>query len=201
VVSSAPLRWLLTTALAAATVAILSGPHQAGVRARVCNLAHAILCTSMIAMVWSSGLSLPGWLRTTVLGGITAWFLAHALSVGRAPALSLGRLVRWRGLASLHHAVTAGAMTWMSIDTAGSAGAGHAGGGHMAMLGTGAHPAAALAGLGGYFLVAALPWISMAAGPPRALPVLGAAHRRRGLHAAGNAAMSIGMGMLLIAHP
>jgi hypothetical protein len=178
-VFSPPVRWLLTAALAVAAIAVVSTvvstlDGRGTVRARTCALAHAILCTAMIAMLWPLEADVPATLRVFILAGIATWFLALALRT------------RPR-LASLHHAVTAAAMAWMTLDMQG---------GHHAM------PAATPAGLpgvaaalGGYFLIAALPWVSTATGdhPP--------AHRRRGLHAAGNAAMSIGMAVLLIARP
>jgi hypothetical protein len=143
---------------------------------RVCLVAHAILCAAMVAMLWSPA-AVRWW--TLVLGGVAVWFLGLALT---APGVA-------RRLASLHHAATAATMMWMST-AAPEPKMGHA----MAM------PASGLAAaVGGCFLVAALPWISVAAGPHRAPPVPGTGHRRRGLRAAGNAAMSIGMGVMLIA--
>jgi len=182
-VFSPPVRWLLTAALAVAAIAVVSTVVPAvvstvdgrgTVRARTGALAHAILCTAMIAMLWPLEAAVPAKWRVFLLAGVATWFLALALRT------------RPR-LASLHHAVTAAAMAWMTLDMRG---------GHHAM------PAATPAGLpgvaaalGGYFLIAALPWVSTATSghPP--------AHHRRGLHAAGNAAMSIGMAVLLIARP
>jgi hypothetical protein len=175
---SLPVRCLLSVALAAAAIAIVStsdGPTT--VRSRTRALAHAALCTAMIAMLWPIGAVLPAPSRALALTGIATWFLALALRSRPWPRLSeLGQLGHWGGLASLHHAVTAAAMTWMTLDMRG---------GHHSMPATmPAGISGVAAALGGYFLIAALPWL-----------------RGRGLHAAGNAAMSIAMGVLLIAGP
>ncbi|MEN3310418.1 MAG: hypothetical protein V7603_6620 [Micromonosporaceae bacterium] len=209
------LRWLVTAALAAATAGIVGtgrwAPHPPGVaaaRRRGCDLAHTLLCTAMIAMIWPQAGSVPGWLRGATLGSVMAWFLGMALTapgpVAAAPRSWRRRFTRWPGLANLHHAAMAATMTWMTVATPAPVMPGHTVDHQYAMpAGAQAH-AAGMAGtapgtaaaLGAYFLLAALPWISVAGGPHRT-PGLGG--RRRGVHAAGNAAMSIAMGVLLIA--
>lgn len=183
-VFSSPVRWLVTAALVAAAIAVVStSDTRATVRARTCTLAHAILCTAMTAMLWPFGAAVAAKFQAFTLACVTTWFLA--LTVSSRPWPRLRELTRWEGLASLHHALTAAAMTWMILDMPGS---------HHSMPATMPEgvPGVAAA-LGGYFMVAALPWLYLATRtrPPD--------QRRRGVHAAGNAAMSIGMGVLLIA--
>jgi hypothetical protein len=181
---SPPVRWLLTATLVAAAIATVStSDSHTTVRARTCTLAHAVLCTAMIAMLWPFGAGLAAQFRAFVLACVTTWFLALALN--SRPWPQLRQLTRWEGLATLHHAVMAAAMTWMVLDMPG---------GHHSMPAAMPEGVSGLAAaLGGYFMVAALPWLYAATGTQPS------GQRRRGVHAAGNAAMSAGMGVLLLA--
>lgn len=219
---SVVLRLLLVLVLAAATGAVLATePRQPDhtsrpsrihtrVHTRARQLAHLIVCGAMIGMLWPGRMtSAPRW-QPVALGAATLWFLTAAITLtarrtrARPGAPESGL---WPAAASGHHAVTAATMTWMDTGTPTTM-PGHGTGAHLtAMLATTPHSASlpgpantAAALLGGYFLLAALPWIRAGNHPDRTHPTRHGVARRRVLYAAGNAAMTAGMGLMLIAH-
>jgi hypothetical protein len=106
-----PLRWLLTAALAAATLFHLGRVALRPSRAvhprddhehRVAELLHAVMGVAMVAMLWPFGRAVPlsAWL--VVFAGSAGWFAGQASRAGRG----------W--IVPFHFASTAAAMVWMS---------------------------------------------------------------------------------------
>ncbi|MDJ0345744.1 DUF5134 domain-containing protein [Streptomyces sp. H10-C2] len=162
---------------------------------------HALMGAAMSAMVWPWGVSVPVWLQAAVFGPATIWFLARAadqrLRVSPRP-------IGLTALRRLHHALMAAAMLWMTtalsmpgtmpIPESMSRSMSMSGSMAMAMPESPRSPtvvAVVSVLLGGYFVLVGLAWVPGA--------VAAHAPRRRVLDAAGHAAMSLGMGTLLLA--
>jgi hypothetical protein len=183
-------RWLLTAVFAAAGLGSLPVPGRVGTAraaARVSEVFHALMCAALIAMTWRSEPIAPVWSLTALFGCAVVWF-------GLAgPGGFAG--FRARRLPSLHHALMAGAMIWMSTAMPAVMRMGPAGParGAMPAMSRPAGLAAVLAVsvlLAAYFALAAVPWLVCAIGPGR---------RVTDRAAAGHAAMSAGMAAMLLA--
>lgn len=184
----------------AASVRRGKSPTQAGPArgtGQVCDVAHALMAVGMALMVWPWEV-VPSWLQGMAFAVVTLWFLmlaaapeaAHRAVAGDHPMDAAMRGTA-RRLANLHHASMAVAMTWMVVTL-------HGHGERMVMM---SHhgalstasaglvalppPRAAVMALAGYFVLAAVPWLA------------GAVRRRR-THRLCHAALSAGMGLMLL---
>ncbi len=140
------LRWLLTLALAGATVFHLGRVPRPGVSPehRIAESLHAGMGLAMVAMLWPFGRVVPASAWLVVFAGSAGWFAAQAVREGggrrRVPA---------------YFATAAAAMVWMSgtmpavptMDMPGMAPAAPAG------------PAWAGAAIGCYLVAAGLAWV------------------------------------------
>lgn len=214
-ISSMLLRVLLTvlfagTGLWCLLVAVRRFPRlRPPMTDRISWLAHAVMSAGMIAMAWPIGMSLPVSPQLVLFALITLWFLGLAVR-GHRPCIGHGAR---RRLPHMHHAAMMGAMVWMlaAMPLAMSAGGGSGGHHHHAMAASIAMPgmpgmsmgespglpiAFVIANLvlGGYFLISSLGWIASAADYART-----GRHRFAAGESTCHAAMSIGMGGMLLA--
>jgi hypothetical protein len=178
-----PARVLLTALLAASGLASWPAGGRPGTRPadRVSAAFHALMSLGLIVMTWRSAPVLP-WAQAAVFGCAVLWF---ALA---APRLTAGTQAR---SASSWHALMAGAMIWMIFAMPAAMPMAPAHG--MTPAPNPATPMAVLvvsALLAAYFGFAAIPWLVRATGP---------GPRLRDAAAAGHAAMSAGMAVLLLA--
>jgi hypothetical protein len=151
------LRWLLTVALAGATVFHLGRAVRPRLRHehRIAESLHAAMGLAMVAMLWPFGRAVPVSAWLVVFAGSAGWFAAQASRAGK------GRIV------PIYFASAAAAMVWMS-GTMPAAGPSAMPGtsamaADMAMPGM-AHPAGgrtlwAAAAIGGYLVAAGLCWL------------------------------------------
>ncbi|MFD1934382.1 DUF5134 domain-containing protein [Nonomuraea mangrovi] len=163
----------------------------------VCDVAHATMAAGMAVMVWPWEV-VPSWLQGLVFAIVALWFLmlaaspdvAHRAVAGDHP-MEAGMRGTSRRLANLHHASMAVAMTWMIVTLHGHAEGVAAIPHHAAVGAAGAvlvappPPHGVVAALAGYFVLAAVPWLA------------GAVRRRRA-HRLCHAALSAGMGVMLL---
>jgi hypothetical protein len=191
VVPSALLRWLLTVDFGAVTAWFafglgLAGSRRGGVAPAgagwLSDAAHALLGVAMIAMIWSrTAVVVSGWFPAAAFASAAAWFLGRAWTAARWSP--------YHARANLHHTVMAASMAWMAIAAPATPMPHHAG--HS--------PPAVGVLLGGYFLIAVPLWIIAAIG----IGGGGTVDRRnfdaaRHAEAACHAAISLGMGVLLL---
>ncbi len=180
-------RWLLTAVFAAAALGAAlpwRGPAGPARREdRAADVLCPVMCVALIAMAWRPEPAAAAWVQAAGFGCAAIGFLA-----GWPARPGLGRL---------HHALMAGAMIWMLIAGSGTAWMPSPGHGHGAMAAMpGASPPPPVPVLVVSSLVAAccaaasIPWLARALGPGL---------RVRDPAAAGQAAMSAGMAVMLIA--
>jgi hypothetical protein len=141
------------------------------------------MCLGLIVMTWRSGPALP-WVQAAVFGCAVLWFGLAAL--GRTAG------ARARRAAGRHDALMAAAMIWMifAMPTAMPTAPAHGGMPAMSRPATTTAVLVVSALLAAYFGLAAITWLVRATGP---------GPRLRDRVAAGQAAMSTGMAMLLLA--
>ncbi|GAA0537557.1 DUF5134 domain-containing protein [Saccharopolyspora thermophila] len=169
---------------------------------RVSAASHVVMSAAMVAMAWPWGMVLPAAPQIAVFALSALWFLLRAAN-GR---LCGGHPRREQA----HHALMAVAMAWMvavmpTLMTSGGPEPGH--GHHALVSGTPvAAPSASgppiavvatTAVLGVYFVLASLPWLSAAVDLGRTAVLK--QHRTAAREAACHAAMSAGMGAMLLA--
>lgn len=178
---------------------------------RIAYLAHALMSAGMIAMLLP--VELPSWPQQVLFTGGALWFLVLAGTGARSGHCGL-RTPRSR-LLHLRQAVMSATMVWM-VSTMPMTPS------HMSHMSHTAHPMSTepmsvLVGdavLGGYLLLSAVRWLSMAAVAGhralRTLELVGAridhtsrrlvhALRALAVDAAGHSAASFGMGIALVA--
>jgi hypothetical protein len=146
------LRWLLTVALAGATVFHLGRAVRPRLRHehRIAESLHAVMGLAMVAMLWPFGraVPVPAWL--VVFAGSAGWFAAQASRAHK------GRIV------PIYFASAAAAMVWMSGTMPATLATGTMPpGGAMSGM---AHSAGgqtlwAAAAIGGYLVAAGLCWL------------------------------------------
>ena len=193
-IESMAARWLLTAVFAAAAMATGTG-IWAGIRrpaagpASLASRAAAsfcvVMCAALIAMTWLSESAAVAWVQV-------AGFGCAAVRFGLASGGTSGQRL---ALPALHHAMMAVAMIWMLAAVAGVIPMRSAATGNSAMATMPAAPlpipVLVISGLAAAYCAAAcIPWLVRAIGP--GLRVANTA-------AAGQAAMSAGMAVMLIA--
>ena len=193
-IESMTARWLLTAVFAAAAVATGSA-IWAGIRRPAAGPASpasraaasfcVVMCAALIAMTWLSESAAVAWVQVAGFGCAAVRFgLASGGTSGQRPALP-----------ALHHAMMAVAMIWMLVAAAGAIPmrSGATGNGAMTAMSAAPLPVPVLVVSGlaaAYCSAACIPWLARAISP--GLRVADPA-------AAGQAAMSAGMAVMLIA--
>ncbi|QUH02688.1 DUF5134 domain-containing protein [Saccharopolyspora erythraea] len=211
------LRWILTilfTGTALWSLRRLLAP-ACGVADRISSAAHLLMSALMVAMAWPWGMAIPAAPQIVLFGLAALWFAFLAGNRRRTgDHHGHGSPV----LAHVHHALMMAAMVWMVatmplLMTGHSPDSGH--GGHHHSLGASAAGIAAAgpvpAGppgpvvavsvlLGAAFVVTALPWTARALDIGRGAlrPTGGAAPRIVAAESTCHAAMSFGMGVMLL---
>jgi Domain of unknown function (DUF5134) len=215
-VHSAILSWILTIVFGLSGAWALFGCARPSADSTVADLAdriscaaHALMGAAMIAMVWGWQTKAPGRLQVVVFGAAAIWFLALTVRPAFPSALPTAMTLR---LSNLHHALMMAAAVWMIVTTPASMPMGT---GRSMPPSAASTPTAAVvfgAALVAYFLFAALPWAIGAVDLAQRAMNRGGRGRtsphqvvtgtrvpgRHSLDAAGHAAMSVGMGVLLL---
>jgi Domain of unknown function (DUF5134) len=206
VVGALWLRWLLTAIFAVAGLGSLlprGRTTSASIADRISDAFHVLMSAALIAMTWRAEPALLLWFQAALFAGAVVWFgLARSSRITRARAPEVS---------GLHHAIMAAAMIWMltvlsaatpmAADTSatGATPATRSAAGAMpAMTAMPAMRASARSTtvlvlstlLVVYLAAAAISWLVRAVGPGRG---------ERDAAAAGHAAMSAGMAVMLLA--
>lgn len=219
-IESGLLRWVLTIVFTVTTVWFVfrAARRGAGVPERVSSTGHVVMGALMVPMAWPWGMWIPALPQIVVLSAAALWFLLLGLGNLRSGAGN-----EHGGRASgLHHAVMMGAMLWMvatmpelmaaTPHDSGSGGHHHAlGSVGSGVLAASAPPAALPAWitivtvvLGGYLILSSMTWIASAVDRGRgavnaAAPAESGSAQVLGLSCACHGAMSVGMGVMLLA--
>ena len=217
-IESALLRWILTALFALTAIWFMRRAVRAGAGApeRISAMAHVLMSALMVPMAWPWGMTIPAFPQIVLLSLAGLWFLGLAVkkSWPRVEAEPGGR---W---ASLHHAAMMVAMVWMlatmpelmaaTSHDPGSGGHHAVGAGASATMVAGTMPAElpvwitiVTVVLGGYLILSSMSWL--AAAVDRGRGATGASTtgfdivESVALSWAGHGAMSIGMGVMLLA--
>lgn len=171
----------------------VAGVPVPGITGRISCAACAVMSVAMIGMSWSWGMRIPTWLQVGVFVPATAWFATLAAHSGRDSHLRRPRTTR---LSHIHNALMMAAVVWMIVTMPASMAMGNRA--SHAMASSLANLPLSISGLtlvsallAAYFLLAALPWFYRA--------VDTASKKRVHMYdAIGHAAMSLGMGAMLL---